>query len=121
LGGLCCRPRALRTMNRTMEILRNAVMVATASGISAIAATKMRTPTILMLVSGMLEQPGDPHAEAVADTDEHALADALAVRDDVERSVERAREGNERAWRQRGDFAQRQLDPAQLEDHADRN
>src|SRR5262245_19405955 len=108
-------------MNRTMEILRNAVMVATASGISATAVTKIRMPTMLTLVSSMLEQPGDPHAETIADTHERAVADALAVGDDVQRLVEGTDERNERPRRQRGELLQRQLDPAQLEDHADRN
>src|SRR5262245_42287945 len=93
--GLCCRPSALRTINRTIDILRNAVMVATASGISAIAVTKMRTPTILKFASGMLEQPRDPHAEAFADPDQRAMADAPAVGDDVEHLVERARQRNQ--------------------------
>src|SRR5262249_8553502 len=103
---------ALRTMNSTIEILRNAVMVATASGISAAAATKIRMPTMLMFGSGMLEQPGDAHPEAVADPHDRAVADTLAVGDDVERLVEWPHQRNERAGRERRELLQRQIDAA---------
>src|SRR5437867_66506 len=108
-------------MNSTIEILRNAVMVATASGISAAAVTKIRTPTMLRFGSGMLEQPGDAHTEAVADAHDRAMADSLAVGDDVERFVERPHQRNERAGGERSKLLQRQIDAAKLERDPDRN
>src|SRR5262245_43109383 len=120
-GGLCCRPMALRTMNSTTDILRNAVSVATAIGSRAAAVTKIRTPTILTPGSGMLEQPGDAHAEAVADPHQRSMTDALAVGNDVERLIERPHQRNQRARRERGQLLQRHIDAAQLKDDADRN
>src|SRR5215831_2783614 len=99
-------PSALRMRKSTTEILRKPVIVTTNSGMSAAIVTKMMMVTMLKLLSGIVGEPRNPHAEAVADPHQHAAPDAPAVCDDVERVIDGACQRHERSRREFGDLAE---------------
>src|SRR5215475_15010271 len=95
LGGVCWIPSALRMRNITTAILRNPVIVTTNSGMSPAAVKKTTMPRMFILASGIVEQPCDPDAHAVADLDQVAATDATSVREDVDAVFERPQHRNE--------------------------
>src|SRR5215813_7112301 len=114
LGGVCWIPSALRMRNITTAIFRNPVIVTTNSGMRPAAVRTTMTPRMLTLASGIVEQPCDPDAQAVADLDQVAATNATTVRQNVDAVFERPLQRNKRTGRQLPDFRKRQLDSPQF-------
>src|SRR4029453_7972001 len=89
VGGVCCRPVALRRMNITTEILRKAVIVTMKNGNSPSAVRKMIIPTVLG-ASLIADDAHDSHTETLPDPHQRAAPQPPAVGHDVDRLVERA-------------------------------
>src|SRR6185369_11330081 len=119
VGGVCCRPMALRMMNITTEILRKAVIVTMINGNSPGAAMKMIRPTVLG-ASFIAGDAHDSYTETFPDLHQRAATQPPAVGHDVERLVDGARQRHQRAWRQALQLAERKLDAAGLEDEPHR-
>src|ERR1700733_8981965 len=83
VGGVCCVPSALRTRKSTTEILRNAVVVITANGISPIAAVAMMTGSNAW--SCMATDPHYLHADIAANCHNAAAADAPPIGNNIHR------------------------------------
>src|SRR5215471_1817218 len=81
---------------------------------------KTMTPRTFTLPSGIVEQPHDPDAQAVANLDERATADAPSVCDDVDAVLERTSERDERSRGELSDLAERHFEASELEHDPDR-
>src|SRR3954463_15834555 len=98
VGGVCCRPMALRMMNITTEIFRKAVIVTMINGNSPRAVMKMIMPTVLG-ASFIAGKAHDSDPEAVPDLPQRAAAQPPAVGHDVERFVDGAGQRDPRGRR----------------------
>src|SRR4051812_25825647 len=119
VGGVCCRPMALRMMNITTEIFRNAVIVTMMNGNSPRAVMKMIIPTVLG-ASFMAGDAHDSYAEAAPNLHQRAAAQPRAVGHDVERLVGRSAQRHQRPRRQALELTERKLDAAGFEDEPHR-
>src|SRR6185369_2366039 len=119
VGGVCCRPRALRTMNITTEILRKAVIVTMINGSSPSAVIKMIRPTVLG-ASFIAGEAHNSYTETFPDLHQCAATEPPAVGHDVERLVDGAGQRHQRAWRQALQLTERKLDAADFEDEPHR-
>src|SRR6185369_1159319 len=88
VGGVCCRPIALRMMNITTEILRKAVIVTMINGSIPSAAMKMIRPTVLG-ASFIAGEAHNSYTETVPDLHQCAAAQPPAVGHNIERLVDR--------------------------------
>src|SRR5882757_6253475 len=119
VGGVCCRPMALRTMNITTEIFRKAVIVTMINGNSPRAVMKMIRPTVLG-ASFMADDAHDSYTETLPDLHQRAATQPPAISHDVERLVGRAAQRHQRTRRQALELAERKLDAADFEDEPHR-
>src|SRR5688572_2465193 len=120
LGGVCCVPRALRRRNRTIAILRKAVVVTATRGMSPSPTPSATRARMLGLTLSILAEAQHLDSEALADAHQLACSDSPAIRDDVDRLSGIALE-REYVPRTKGaDGAQGHLAAPHLEDQLDR-